>query len=520
MRALSFDHARALFFRGFAWCVAVAFALSLRAEVRLLTGDANNQLHSRDAFLLDLSADGNRVLFVSGPPVVGATPGLTQSGLYIRDLTAGTLTFTGATNVGAEGSLSDDGRFVTWTAPGFSIYWRDCQAGETRLLAEGGSRNPIISADGRFVAFASVSRTLVSDPALLPANGRAAVYLYDAVAQTMSVASLTHDGKGLSTGVGLHAPSIEFTFTADGQYVLFSTDAANVHPDRAKAANAAYYWLYRRNVKTGQVDVVGKNAAGEIPRGNFTTPSADATGNRILFTGGFIGLGGGPLLIDGYSFVFGFDLYLKDMTSGEVWWVTTTTNRTTSDAAFGAGAMTVSGDGHVVAFSSSGQKFVPEVTDPPGASDSFDIFRVDIGPNGAVTNTLISKPVFGTSNVGFFSGPLLPANGAYVAWTCGNPYPLIGEGEVSSIWKHGFGVGTLPGSGKTEPVAPALTSERAGQQITFKWPQASGYRLVSQSQLGQGGWSPVTSAPTLVDGFNSVTITTAGEAAFFKLSAP
>ncbi len=55
-------------------------------EVRLLTGDANNNLHAQDSLVQDLSSDGKLVLFSSGPPVVGSTPGITQGGLYIRNL--------------------------------------------------------------------------------------------------------------------------------------------------------------------------------------------------------------------------------------------------------------------------------------------------------------------------------------------------------------------------------------------------------------------------------------------------
>ena len=42
-------------------------------EVRLITGDANGQLHDQDSFVLDLSGDGNLVLFTSGPPPSGTT---------------------------------------------------------------------------------------------------------------------------------------------------------------------------------------------------------------------------------------------------------------------------------------------------------------------------------------------------------------------------------------------------------------------------------------------------------------
>ncbi len=400
---------------------------------------------------------------------------------------------------------------------GLFDYWRDCQAGETRLLASattnGASRNPIMSADGRYVAYASVARNLVTNTNQLPANGRAAVYLYDSQSQTTTVASLTYEGKGLPTGVGSSAPSLEFNFSPNGQYVFFSTDSTNVHPSRATAVSQAYYWLYRRDVQNGVVDVVCKNATNGIPAGSFTTPFTDATGNRVLFTGSFVGLGGGPLMINGYSYVFGFDLYLKDMTSGEVWWVTKTTNSTTPDAAFGAGGMAVSGDGKVVAFASSGTKFVQEVTDPPGSSDSFDVFRVDIGTGGNVTNTLITKPVFGTNNVGLTSGPLLSTNGNYVAFTTGNHYPLIGTGEISSIWRQGFGVGTLPALATSS----MLNFVAAPGQITISWPNTSGLNLYFKTNLADAAWNLVTNTPAFSNGTNTLTLTTTGTGRLFSL---
>src|SRR5688572_7532755 len=137
------------------------------------TGHNPRQERDRDAFLLDLSTVGKVVLFVSGPPSNGVIPpGIERGGLYIRDLAAGTLTFTGATNVGGEGFLSDEGRYISWTAPDNLIFWRDCQADITRSItagANGACRNPIISADGRYVAYVSIARNIVSDATKLPA---------------------------------------------------------------------------------------------------------------------------------------------------------------------------------------------------------------------------------------------------------------------------------------------------------------------------------------------------------------
>jgi hypothetical protein len=509
------------------WCVIFSIgwlaAFNALGEVRLLTGDANNNLHPLDSYPTDLSSDGKLVLFTSGPPVSGSTPGLVQSGLYIRNLEANTLTFTGATNVGGEGSLSDDGRYVAWTSSVNLIYWRDCQSNVTRLItpgADGACRRPILSADGRFVAYVSLARNLVTNTNLLPSSGRAAVYLYDSQSQTTSVASLTYDGKGLSTGVGYSVPQTEFDFSANGQYVFFSTEATNVHPTRL-AFNPAYqtlYWLYRRNVTNGAVDVVCKNATNGIPIGNFSSPATDATGNRVVFTGGIIGVFGGPLMISNYVANLNSDLYLKDLTTAEVWWVSKTTNGTTPDANFSQGGVAISGDGKVVAFGSTGVKFVPENTDPFDTSDPWDVFRVDIGLAGNVTNTLITKPYFGTTNVSAFSGPLLSSNGNYVAFTSRQHYALIGSSAVSSFYIHGYGIGALPATVIVPP--PPLKFGSSPGQFTISWPSTAGVSLYFKTNLTQVAWSLVTNAPVLDGGTNTVTLTPSGAARFFSLQIP
>ena len=426
-------------------------------------------------------------------------------------------------NLGGESSFSDDGRYVAWVAPGNLIFWRDRQAGETRSItpgADGACRRPILSADGRFVAYVSLARNLAVNTNLLPASGRAAVYLYDSQSQTTAVASVTYDGKALSTGVGSSVPQIEFDFSANGQYVFFSTEATNVHPTRLafNPAFQAFYWLYRRNVTNGVVDVVGKNATNGIPIGNFTTPATDATGNRVVFTGSIIGVFGGPLMISNYVANINSDLYLKDLTTAEVWWISKTTNGTTPDANFSSGGVAISGDGKVVAFGSTGVKFVFENTDPFDTSDPWDVFRVDIGPGGNVTNTLITKPVFGVTNVSAFSGPLLSSNGNYVAFSSRNHYQLIGSSTVSSFYIHGYGVGTLPAVIITPP--PALKFASAPGQISLSWPNTAGVSLYFKTNLTDAGWSLATNIPTLANGTNTVTLPPTDPARFFSLRSP
>lgn len=494
---------------------------SALAEVRFLTGDANNNFYNSAGYLQDVSPDGRFVLFSASPPVSGPVPGITNAGLYLRDLVANTLTNTGATVVGGDGVISDNGRYVAWTTTGNMVCWRDIQAGVTRVItagADGACQRPVLSADGRYVAYVSVARNLVATTNLLPAINRAAVYLYDSQSQTTTVASLTYDGKALSTGVGYSTPKIEFDFSANGQYVFFSTDATNVHPSRLALAAGyqVFYWLYRRNLTNGVVDVVCKNATNGIPLGNFTTPSVDASGNRVLFTGGIVGVYGGPLMISNYVAYINSDLYLKDMTTAEVWWVSKTTNGTTPDASFTSGGQAISADGKVVAFGSTGAKFVLENTDPFDNSDPWDLFRVDIGPSGSVTNTLISKPYFGTTNVSVVLVPCLTSNGSYVAFTSLSQNGLTGTGPLQGNY-HGYGVGTLPSAVVTPP---PLKFSTAPGQLTLAWPVTAGVSLYFKTNLASLAWTLATNIPTLANGTNIVILSPTGGPRFFTLRSP
>jgi Tol biopolymer transport system component len=448
---------RMTLFKALAACWLI-LAGPVSAEVRLLTGDADNAIHNRDGQLRDVSPDGNLVLFISGPPVTGSTPGITRGGLYLRNLSANTLTFVGVPVGGesnnnptdaVEATMSDNGRYLTWSSTGSKIFWRDHQAGVTRAItptADGQCRRPLISADGRYVVYVSVARNLIANTALLPASGKAGLYLYDSQTETTTIVSLRHNGTALTTGVGTTGPTVEYDFSANGNYVFFGTDSAGVHQDHASPG----YWVYRRNLTTGAIDIANRNASGTVSTGTFTSPRCDATGNRVIFAGSLVGFPSGPHMMPDFTQPFiSYDIFLKDFTTSEVWRISKTTDNSGNDGVFAAGGLALSDNGTVAAFASNGTKFVSGTTDPAGSvtSDAVDVFRVDVGSAGAVTTTLVSTAGVGNENVGFFNGPFIAGNGSYVAFETYNIFPLFGSGPVSSIYKQSFGVGTFPATG-------------------------------------------------------------------------
>ncbi len=427
--------------------------------VKLLTGDSNNAVHQNSASLLDLSADGDYVLFSSGPPVTGSTPGITEGGYYVRKLSANTLTFVGDNSVpgGAEASFSDNGRYLTWRGTDSFIYWRDSVADDTRLItpaADGASRRPVMSADGRYVAYASVARNVVSNTAKLQPAGRPGVYLYDSSTETTTVVSLTKTGAALDTGVGASGAVAnagnEFDFSADGKYIVFSSDATNAHPNRPSDYPAGFLCIYRRNLSSGAVDLLNRNSGGSVSDGNFYSPRVSANGSRVTFFGGFVGLYKSVGMVSNVSNTFGFDMFVKDAGSGDVWWATKTTNGSNSDGAYSA-FNAISGDGETVSFGSTGTKFVTANTDPAiGNSGTFDVFRVDLSGGGSVKTTHVTASPNGSGNVDFREGPLLPGNGDYTAFCSSQVEAMLGTGSQDTINYQGFSVSAPPVAKKPE----------------------------------------------------------------------
>jgi len=385
--------------------------------VRLLTGDSNNAVHQGSGDLKDLSADGNLVLFLTGPPVSGSTPGISMGGLYLRNISANTLQFVGDTtvaNTGVAGAeMSDDGRFLTWASTNTRhIYWRDRSAGLTRHVTAGAGGvhgDPRMSADGRYVAFVSTSRNIIADTTKLPDTNRGAVYVYDSVANSVSIATLAPGG-GRLKGVASYT---DFDISGDGRFVIYSMDDPNAHPDKAEMS-ASFLGIFRRNISTGEVVMVNRNSSGAAANGNFNAPRLSADGSRVVFGASFVGLLDQKTMIPSYTNL-GNDVYVKDITTRAVWLATKTPNGV-GNTGFVGTEHAISDSGAMVSFASSSDELIPGSDSGGRGSNLFDVFRADLGASGAVTLSQMTKSPTNSGNVDYTNGPFVPGTGNYVAF--------------------------------------------------------------------------------------------------------
>ncbi|MGB6220790.1 hypothetical protein [Haloferula sp.] len=202
---------------------------------------------------------------------------------------------------------------------------------------------------------------------------------------------------------------------------------------------ASFLAICRREISTGSVVMVNRNAAGNVVDGNFVAPRINADGSRVTFAGSFVAIfkPANPM-VPGAPANFGNDAFVKDLAAGTVWLASRTNNNTAHEGFFGP-RLAINDNGDIVSFASSSTKLDPQAADTDGSK--FDIFRVALGANGTTTTSLITKSPTDSGNVDYRSGPFISGTGDYIAFNTDQVQEMIG---TPSTFFQGIGVGTFP----------------------------------------------------------------------------
>ncbi len=238
-----------------------------------------------------LTPDGRYVVFQSEANDLVPNDLNDQSDVFLRDLVAGT---TQLISVNAAGSASGngkslhavitpDGRYVAFASSAsdlvgqdnnglMDVFVRDLHTGKTTLVSRGAqagyeaevsaSDNPVISDDGRYIAFVSSAANLVSSAT----NATREVYLSDWAAGTTYWVSQ-------NALVGNSREAYSPVMSADGQLVAF------------KAINAQSVQIFRWAMAGGALSTVATNAAGigSLVPDNFG-PAISGDGRYVAYT--------------------------------------------------------------------------------------------------------------------------------------------------------------------------------------------------------------------------------------------
>ncbi|HKS62174.1 MAG TPA: DUF4347 domain-containing protein, partial [Xanthobacteraceae bacterium] len=275
-----------------------------------------------------ISADGNRVLFMSDATNLLPTADPFGRDLFIRDISAGTTTKVSLTDAGTEiaggpsidiSEISGDG-----TAVSFATFTQGFVAADTdslvdiyvRLLAgntllgtgglpagpttvrvsvadneaapNGNSNSPSISATGRFVAFSSLASNLVGtafgSEGGDDTNGLQDIFVRDLVAGTTKRVNLVEAGATdtqAATGISF-APAL----SADGNLIVFASTSQLTASDTDSNTD-----VYLRNIGTTTVNgiapgttiLVSGSPLVTLGTSANTTPTISPDGKHVAF---------------------------------------------------------------------------------------------------------------------------------------------------------------------------------------------------------------------------------------------
>jgi len=453
-----------------------------------VTTDSAGRIPQDGQYLLDLSADGRFTLFANNA-LMASTQGYSVPNgylgpmLWLRDnysglvRPAGVIEQAGGNDLFVEttllwGEVSADGHYVAFSELDKDIYVRDMERGTTikvtrtldRQPPNGVVREPVMSGDGRYIAFLTNATNLVADN-LAPASATAGnLILWDRQSARLTVAAVTPDGTALDAGV-LGTSQGQYEFSSNGRYLVYATTASNAHPDRP---SGGFSFIYRRELATGKVELVTRNAAGTAVNGNYSNPQISADGNRIAFFGAFLS----SSLVEGVTAAFTSpDIFLKDMTTGETWLMSPTADGAAPNSLNTTNGLDLNGTGDAVVFATLASNFEAGHT---GLLST--IYRADLGGDGSVTVSNLSAPVAGYDDTDAII-PVFAQGTDLVGYTSRHWNAIVGVTGTTPNYSQGLLVGDLPSldpaSDAMLNIAPVFTTELNGNPYAFmqlQWP--------------------------------------------------
>jgi len=403
----------------------------------------------------DVASPGTATVTVVNPPPGGTSNALTftvNSGTTPR---AGVIGVVSVATDGTQGNgnsglpaISTNGRFaafvslatnlVTGNTNGFSnVFLRDtcggAQAGCTPstvavsmapdgTLGNGDSGEsigfvsaPSISADGRFVAFASSATNLV----LGDTNGARDIFVRDTCVRAPAGCIPNTTRVSVATdGIQANGDSRDASISADGRFVAFSSVATNLVPGDTNNSedifvrDTCFGAPVGCTLSTTRVSVATDGTQGND--GSFS-PSISADGHFVAFASYATNLAPNDTNI-------AVDVFVRDTCMGVSPGCTPSTSLISvatngNSANFGSVFPSISPDGRFVAFPSFATNLIPGGTTNAGYSDIF-VRDTCLGANVGCTprTTLVSVSTDGAQGNKISALPSISAQGRFIAF--------------------------------------------------------------------------------------------------------
>jgi Tol biopolymer transport system component len=328
-----------------------------------------------------------------------------------------------------EPAISGDGRYVAFSsragnlAPAGKegrrqIFVKDVKTGAVTLAsradgaggapAEGDSFGPTISADGRYVAFVTSAENLSAEDV-----SSRDVFVRDLLTGTTTLASRANG----PAGAVADEESIQASISADGRHVAFASRAGNLSAEDGADTTDVFV----RDLDTGVVELISRAAGptGAAGADDSFEPSISADGRSVAFASRAALVGDD---VDEMSFPL--DIFVRDRATATTILVSRKSGATGAPSEVESDEPAISADGLHVAFASSGK-----LTGQRGFD--LNVFVRDIPTE---TTRLVSVGEEGSAGDGR-RNPSISADGRYVAFQSrGNELsPVDAEGRVDAF---------------------------------------------------------------------------------------
>jgi Tol biopolymer transport system component len=381
------------------------------------TSDSTGRRPTSFSFRPWISADGRYVAFDSDSPSL--VPGDTNRvrDVFMYDRTNGTLerVSQGAGGKQPDGdsqrpTLTADGRFVAfWSAAenlvdNDSNQVTDCflhdrqthttirvDVGPADLQANGECARPVVSGDGKLVAFESAATNLEKPTVLgksTDTNKTKDVFVRDLIADTTTRVSVSTDGK---QGTG---DSVRPSISANGRFVAFQSEAVLQSDDTNKKTD-----VYLHDLETKETTRVSIGPGGVEGNAGSFSPSLSADGGLLTYWSN------ASNFVPGDSNKVG-DVFVFNRSDGSTSRISVGPEDEGGDGMSSDPSM--SPDGRYVAFWSAATNLVTDDT-----NGKRDIFLVD-RDTGALTRVSVADD--GTQGDGDSFSPNIASGGGVVAF--------------------------------------------------------------------------------------------------------
>ena len=332
-------------------------------------------------------------------------------------------------------AISDDGRFVAFVSDASNlvsgdtnntedIFVKDHQIGVTTRVsvrsngaeANGGSTSPAISADGRFVAFYSEASNLLNGDT----NGFADIFVHDR--QTGETKRVSVDLSGAEANAPPPDDYAVVSISGDGRFVAFYSDASNLVSGDTNGVSDIFVHD-RQNGRTTRASVASNGAEAN---GGSRYPNLSGDGRYVTFASGATNLVAGDVNLSRSN------VFVRDLQAGSTTRVSVNTSGAQADG--GGTSPDISGDGRYVVFMSASGNLDPRA----------DEYRYDelvyVHDHQTGQTTLASVYSDGRiMEVGLFDQPTISRDGRYLAFSF---YEKGNNNGILNIWVRDLQTGT------------------------------------------------------------------------------